>query len=124
MARIIKEIEIEGKKARALFDTGAYYTYIRRELLSDIPKRIVSSYKVALGGREIEVKETCIAIGKIEGLAFDAEAIPLDEIGKADGYELDAIIGALAMEKWEIKLDPKSQALDLEGLKRREFIEY
>lgn len=124
MARIIKEIEIEGKKAYALFDTGAYHTYIRRELLSDISKRIVSSYKVALGGREIEIKETCIAIGKIEGLAFDAEVIPLDEIGKADGYELDAIIGALAMEKWEIKLNPKTKMLDLEGLKRREFIEF
>jgi len=30
-----------------------------------------------------------------------------------DGYELDAIIGALTMEEWEIKLDPKSQTLDL-----------
>ena len=38
--------------------------------------------------------------------------------------ELDAIIGALTMERWEIKLDPRSGSLDLEGLRRREFTEF
>jgi hypothetical protein len=28
MDRIIKEIEIEGKKTTALFDTGAVHTYV------------------------------------------------------------------------------------------------
>jgi hypothetical protein len=28
------------------------------------------------------------------------------------------------MEKWEIRLDPKKQELDLEGLRRREFTEF
>jgi hypothetical protein len=28
------------------------------------------------------------------------------------------------MERWEIRLDPKTGALDLEGLRRREFTEY
>jgi hypothetical protein len=37
--RIVKEIEIEGKKAFALFDTGALSTYIKKELLRDVPKR-------------------------------------------------------------------------------------
>lgn len=125
MGRIIKEIEIEGKQAVALFDTGALHTYIHTKFIADIPKRTLpQSYKVALGGKIIEIQELCIAIGKIEGLSFDAEAIPLDEIGEADGYELDAIIGVLTMKKWEIKLDPKSGALDLTGLRRREFTEF
>jgi hypothetical protein len=125
MGRIIKEIEIEGKPVIALFDTGAMHTYIRTELLLNVPKRVIMKpYKVAPGGREIEVKELCIAIGKIEGLEFDAEAVPLEEIGRADGYELDAVIGVLTMEKWEIKIDPKNQELDLEGLRRREFTEF
>jgi len=47
--------------------------------------------------------------------------IEIDEIGRADGHELDAIIGALTMEKWEIKIDPAKHELDLEGLRRREF---
>jgi hypothetical protein len=62
--------------------------------------------------------------GKIEGLDFLADAVPVTELGKADGYELDAIIGALTMERWEIKLDPRSGSLDLEGLRRREFTEF
>jgi len=127
MSRIVKQIEIEGKPARALFDTGAYHTYLRKEYLADIPNRIVpllESYKVALGGRTIEVKEVCIAFGKIEGLNFDSEVVPVEELGKVDGYELDAIIGALTMEKWEIKLDPKTGALGLDGLRHREFTEF
>jgi len=46
------------------------------------------------------------------------------EIGKIDGKEVTVIIGALTMEKWEIKLDPKTGELDLTGLRRREFTEY
>lgn len=125
MSRIMKQIEIEGKPAIALFDTGAWHTYVRRSLLAGVPIRVLPKpYRVGLGGREIEVKESCVAIGSIEGLSFDAEAIPIDGLGKADGHDLDVIIGALTMEKWEIKLDPKSGALDLEGLRRREFTEF
>jgi len=125
MGRIIKEIEIEGKPGIALFDSGSIHTYIRTQFLLEVPKRtIIKPYRVALGGREIQVKELCVMLGKIEGLEFDAEAVPIDEIGRADGYELDAIIGALTMEKWEIKIDPKKQELDLEGLRRREFTEF
>ena len=124
MGRIIKEIRIEGKPGVALFDTGSIHTYIRREFLAGVPKRsIAKPYKVALGGRQIEVRELCVALGEIEGLEFDAEAVPIDEIGRADGHELDAIIGALTMEKWEIRLDPRKQ-LDIEGLRRREFTEF
>jgi len=53
-----------------------------------------------------------------------ADAVPVDEIGAADGRKLDALIGARRMEQWEIRLDPKAGALDLEGLRRREFTEF
>lgn len=125
MSRILKQIEIEGKPAIALFDTGACHTYVRRALLAGVPIRTLPKpYRVGLGGRDIEVNESCVAIGSIEGLSFDAEVVPVDELGRADGHDLDVIIGALVMEKWEIKLDPKSGALDLEGLRRREFTEF
>jgi len=59
-----------------------------------------------------------------EGLALDTDAVPVprlsdgqEELGRAGGHELDVIIGVLAMERWEIKLD-------FEGLKRREFTEF
>lgn len=57
--------------------------------------------------------------GKIEGLSFTTEVVAVRELGRADGHRLDAIIGARTMEQWEKRLDPKSGALDLEGLRRR-----
>lgn len=125
MARIIKTIEIEGQPAVALFDTGAIYTYVRAALVRHAPGRAVTQpARVALGGREIEIWELRLIEGKIEGLDFFADAVPVEEIGKVNGHDLDVLIGALTMERWEIRLDPKSGTLDLEGLRRREFTEF
>ncbi len=123
--RIVQEIEIEGKRATVLFDTGSFHTYVVRSLLDGVPLRqLLRPYKVALGGKAIEVREGCVIVGKMEGYEFDTRATPIDDLGKVDGRVLDAIIGAETMEAWEIKLDPKNGTLDLEGLKRREFTEY
>ena len=125
MARIIKTIEIEEQQAVALFDTGAIYTYVRSPLVQEAPRRaMIPPARVALGGRDIEIQELCFIQGKIEGLDFLADAVPVDELGHAEGYELDVLIGSLTMERWEIRLDPRSGELDLEGLRRREFIEF
>lgn len=125
MGRIIKTIEIEGQPATALFDTGATYTYVRSPLVANVPRRsLPHSVRVVLGGQDIEIRELCIFDGQIEGPNFFGDAVPVDNLGRADGHELDAIIGALTMGRWELKLDPKSGELDLEGLRRREFTEY
>ena len=125
MGRIIKPIEIEGQSATALFDTGATYTYIRSPLVANAPRMSPTQpVRVILGGQGIEIRELCFFKGQIEGLDFFGDAVPVDDLGRAEGHELDAIIGALTMERWEIKLDPKTGALDLEGLRRREFTEY
>jgi predicted aspartyl protease len=125
MGWIIKEIEIEGQRAVALFDTGAVYTYVRESLVAQSPRApVVAPVRVALGGQSIQIREQCLVNGKIEGLDFFADAVPVVDPGKADGHTLDAIIGATTLEKWEIKVDPKSGTLDVEGLRRREFTEY
>lgn len=125
MARIIKTIEIEGQPAVALFDTGAIYSYVRSPLVRETPRRaMVPPARVTLGGRDIDIQELCLIEGKIEGLDFLADAVPVDEIGRADDHDLDAIIGILTMERWEIRLDPRTGELDLEGLRRREFTEF
>ncbi len=125
MARIIKEIAVEGKPCVALFDTGSMNTDIRKPLLADVPERsVVKSYRVALGGTQIEVTELCVALGEIDGLQFDAEAVPVETIGRADGHELGRRHRRLTMEKWEITLDPKRRQLGLDGLRRREFTEF
>ena len=72
----------------------------------------------------MEIRELCLVQGKIEGLNFLTDAVPVPEIGRADGHELDVLVGSLTMERWEIRLDPRSGELDLEGLRRREFIGY
>jgi hypothetical protein len=50
--------------------------------------------------------------------------VPIEEIGRADDHELDAIIDARTMEQWELRLDRRTGELDLEGLRRREFTEF
>src|SRR5262245_8039011 len=113
MARIFKTIEIQGQPAQALFDSGAMNTYVRSSLLASAPRLpMTPPAHVGLGGQSIEIRELCLIQGKIEGLDFLADAVPVAELGRADGHELDAIIGALTMERWEIKLDPKAGALD------------
>jgi len=122
---MIKTIEIEGQPAVALFDTGALYSYVRSSFVREAPKRtMITPARVGLGGREIEIREYCILQGKIEGLDFLTDAVPLEEIGHADGHELDVLLGARMMEQWEIRLDPRTGTLDLEGLRRREFTEF
>lgn len=125
MARIIKAIEIQGQPANALFDSGATNTYVRSSLVASAPRQAMRPpIHVGLGGQSIEIRELCLIEGKIEGLDFLADAVPVTELGRTDGHELDAIIGALTMEHWEIRLDPKAGGLDLEGLRRREFTEF
>ncbi len=125
MARIIKTVEIESQPAMALFDTGAVFTYVRNTLVATASRKsVVEPFRVALGGRTIEIRELCLIGGKIEGLGFDTDAVPVEDLGHADGHKLDVLIGALTMERWEIRLDPKSGTLDLEVLRRREFTEF
>ena len=125
MGRIIKQIEIEGQPAMALFDTGAVNSYVLSSLVRKVRRQKAKPRtRVLLGGRSIEIREICFIEGKIEGLDFYTDAVPVIKLGGADGHELDAIIGARTMEQWQIRPDPKTRTLDLDGLKRREFTEY
>ena len=127
MGRLVKTIEIENKPAKALFDTGAFNTYVLRSYIEHLPQRFVpvaKPYEVSLGGETIEVRERAVINGKIEGLDFDTTVVPVESLGKANGHDLDAIIGAVTMEQWEITVNPKDGSLGLEGLKRREFTDY
>ena len=127
MSRVIKTIEIEGQPVKALFDTGAFHSYVLRRYLEGIPDRLVpvtKPYEVALGGETIKIKERALVNGKIEGLDFDTSVVPVESLGKANGHDLDAIIGASTMMPWEITLNSSDRTLGLEGLERRKFTEY
>ena len=108
-----------------MFDTGAVHTYVRPSFLEGVPRRALSHpLRVALGGRGIDIRELCWIDGKIEGLDFSTDAVPLEDIGRVEGHELDALIGAKTMESYQIILDPRTGTLDLEVLKKREFTEF
>jgi hypothetical protein len=125
MSRVIKTIEIEDQPVKALFDTGAFHSYLLRRYLGNVPTRPVTKpYEVALGGETIHITERALVNGKIEGLDFDTVVVPVDSLGKANGHDLNAIIGAITIEAWEITVNPKDGTLGLEALKRREFTEY
>ena len=125
MSRVIKTIEIEGQPVKALFDTGAFHSYVLRQYLESVPMRSVAKpYDVALGGETIKIREHALMEGKIEGLDFETSVVPVESLGKANGYDLGAIIGASTMQPWEITVNSRERTLGLDGLKRRKFIEY
>ena len=125
MTRVIKTIEIEGQPVKALFDTGAFHSYVLRRFVEASPTQVVAKpYEFALGGETFEIRERALINGKIEGLDFDTSVVPVESLGKANGHDLDAIIGASTMRPWEITVNPKDGTLGLEGLRRREFTEY
>jgi hypothetical protein len=59
-------------------------------------------------GARIEEAHRCGA--RVEDLGFDGRR-----------RKMDAIIGALAMEKWALIPNPKTGEIDLTALKKREF---
>jgi hypothetical protein len=124
VARIVKEIEINGKKLIALFDTGLINTYIRKEIAPSNRTILKRPIRVGLGGKIREIKERCIIEGEIEGLGFSTDSYITEDLGTINGKQLDLIIGARTLEEWEIRLNPKTGELDLTGLKRGEFTEY
>jgi len=124
MGRTFKEMKIEGKEAFVLFDTGALRSYVRKEFASEV-RRKINSFKVGIGGYSFEIDESCLLNCEIEGLEFDIEAHPIEELGTDErGQRIDAVIGAIGMEKWGLIPDPRTGSIDLTALRKREFIEF
>ncbi len=124
MARTFRNIQIEGKNAFVLFDTGSIRSYVKEEFAS-INKWKTIPFEVGLGGYSFKVNEACGLNCIIEGLGFDIKAHPVKKIGKDEhGREIDAIIGATAMEEWGLIPDPRTGSIDLTLLRKREFTEF
>src|SRR5436853_625632 len=87
LSRLIKTIEIEGQPVKALFDTGAFNSYLLRKYLGALPDRMVpvaKPYEVALGRETIKIRERALVNGKIEGLDFDTSVVPVESLGKTN----------------------------------------
>jgi len=123
MTRIAKEIDVEGRQLKALFDTGSLRSYLRAEFRPAITRR-VSPITVGLGGTVRRLDERSDFTVRIDGLELDMTAYIVEELGETEHGRPDALVGALTMEEWYIKLDPQRGELDLSGLRRREFTEF
>ena len=123
MSRIVKELEIGGRRLKALFDTGAVHSYITQEFR---PEGCVSIHPrmVGLGGSARRLEERCIVIPTIEGLPFEMTAYVVDELVETEYGRIDLIVGALTIEEWWMKLDPKEGTIDLTQVRRRDLTEY
>ncbi len=117
-------MEIEGKKAYVLFDTESTRSYVRGEFASKVRWKTVP-FRVGLGGQTYKIDEASALNCSIEGLTFGIETHPVEELGYDErGRRIDAIIGALAMEKWVLTQNPKTGEIDLTALRKRKFTEY
>jgi hypothetical protein len=102
---------------RTLLDSGSLRSYIKAEFRPPTARK-VKPITVGLGGEVHQLDERCDLTAAIDGLEFDMTAYVVEELGETEHGSLDAIVGALTLEEWYIKLDPRTGELDLSGLRK------
>jgi len=127
MGRVLINVDFNGRMVKTLVDTGSLNCYVERKILPEtvhIGERV--PLRAGLGGHIVTIQDECLSVGKIEGLEFSTDAYIVDEPGRLEpeGIEFEFLLGARALEKYGIKVDPRAGTLDLEGLRRREFTEF
>jgi hypothetical protein len=107
MAIIRKEIELVGTKSKrkeiALFDSGATYSCIRKEIAQELeiilpltrPLKLITAQE----RNYIEVKERVVLDFYISGYRFSDEFLIIENLSEK------VIIGAKTLQAWRLKLD-------------------
>ena len=130
MSRIFQELEVKGKKLLTLFDTGSDITYVTKDAL---PKGIhcekMQERTHHLASETHKITQSCILPIKLDGQDFAIQAFVVNSIGGGGkpietNRKIDLLFGAVMMEEWDIKLDPKKKKLDISGLEKREFVSF
>lgn len=126
MGRIVREINLNGEEVTALFDTGAFRSYIREDTVPEGTQctEATDPIRTHIGGKEHVVTKKCLLKAAVEDGEFDIAPNPIPDIGAADGEEIDLLIGATVMEEWDIRPIPKQGRLDFVGVREREFTEF
>jgi hypothetical protein len=103
---------VNGKAttALALFDTGATYNYVRKDVMEKIaaPAPHPKPFAIGLGGKKQTLSQGVtlnVKVGKYE--------MPSQFFYIAETSKFDAIFGAFFMEKWGISLDPQNKRLKI-----------
>lgn len=125
MGRIKDYLKVNGSSYWALFDSGAVNTYITPEVARKLTKEKLSEpHRVSLGGKSHQLTHRALLNAKIKDRDVSTEALVMDKIGRDEtGKEIQILFGALAMEKWNIKLDMRNKRLDMTHY-QKEFVEF
>ena len=107
MGVIINRIKLVGskgeKKVDALFDSGASFSFITKELASKLGNMDMLpsplEFETVKEGEKRVVKERIVLDFYIEGIRLSDEFLIVDELSEA------SIIGAATMQKWRLTLD-------------------
>jgi hypothetical protein len=107
MGVIINKVKLVGskgeKKTDALFDRGASFSFIKKELaqklglVDKLPEPL--KFGTAREGDKIEVKEAVRLDFYIDGIRLSDEFLVGEELSE------DVIIGAKTLQAWRLKLD-------------------
>ncbi|MBI5243430.1 MAG: hypothetical protein HY922_07045 [Elusimicrobia bacterium] len=125
MGRIRQFVEARGKRYWTLFDSGSRNTYVTVEVARRFPRvRLDKTFDVRLGGKTHKLKEGLLLKARIENRPIDTDAYVINRIGKDEqGRDIQVLFGALAMQKWGIRLDPQRERLDMTRYPK-EFLEF
>ncbi|MBW3539291.1 MAG: retropepsin-like domain-containing protein [Planctomycetes bacterium] len=126
MGRIRREIEVvTGRRCWTLFDSGARYSYIARTAAAGLAlQQLPSARQAVFGGQTHDVREVCIVPAEIEGHDLEFQAAVVDRIGRdEDSREIEILFGAIALQLFNIRLDPANEALDFSHF-TAEFVEF
>ena len=111
MGLLIKKLLIEGQKGKVeldvLFDTGASYSFIKKEIAEKIGILVdlVEPKKFLLADGKKRLRIT-----KLVNLQININGCKVtDEVLVAENLSDDMIIGATTMQKWRIKLDMENE---------------
>ena len=111
MGILQKEIRLIGSKGQtrrnALFDSGASYSIIRRDIaeaihqVTPLPDPDDWVFETAEPGRLVQATHMVALVFRFD----DSEARFMDDFVVFDGCSEEVIIGAKTMQAWRIKLD-------------------
>ncbi len=107
MGILLKQVTLRGDKGQVeldgMFDTGATYSVIRKDIAEQIATVIPLDEPIVLRtaeqGRQLTVTHRVVLTIWLNGYRLSDEFLVLEELSRP------ALIGAATMQKWRIRLD-------------------
>ena len=107
MGILVKQVTLRGDKGQVeldgMFDTGATYSVIRKDIAEQIATVIPLDEPIVLRtaeqGRQLTVTHRVVLTIWLNGYRLSDEFLVLEELSRP------ALIGAATMQKWRIRLD-------------------